>query len=113
MAYPVATAQALSTSAYTKSVEQVVGRNQILPKGRIQLYAKGSAAGMNISLNVGGVPLMDDLAVPSIGTTGSLSTQDNAIVDQVISGGFVSLIFRNTTAGALTMDYIVIAEPLE
>jgi hypothetical protein len=112
MAYPIATAQALSTSAYTKSAEQVVGRNQILPKGRLQLYARGSAAGMNISLNVGGVPLMDDLAVPSIGTTGSLSTQDNAVVDQNISGGFVSLVFRNTTAGALTMDYMLLFTPL-
>lgn len=112
MAYPVATAQALSTAAYSKSAEQVVGRNQILPKGRLQLYAKGSAVGMNISLNVGGVPLMDDLPVPSIGTTGSLSTQDNAIVDQVIAGGFVSLVFRNTTVGALTMDYMLLFTPM-
>jgi hypothetical protein len=112
MAYAIASAQALSTAAYTKSAEQVVGRNQILGKGRIQLYAKGSAAGMNISLNVGGVPLMDDLAVPSIGTTGTLSTQDNAVIDQVIGGGFVSLTFRNTTAGALTMDYLLLFTPM-
>lgn len=112
MAYPIATAQGLSTAAYSKSAEQVVGRNQILPKGRIQLYAKGSAIGMNVSLNVGGVPLMDDLPVPSIGTTGSLSTQDNAVVDQVISGGFVSLQFRNTTVGALTMDYMLLFTPM-
>jgi len=111
MAYPVATNQALSTAAYSKSAELVTGRNQILPRGRLQLYAKGSAVGMNISLNVGGVPLMDDLPVPSIGTTGSLSTQDNAIVDQQIEGGFVSLQLRNTTAGALTMDYMLLFTP--
>ena len=112
MAYPIASAQALSTNAYVKSAEQVTGRNQILGKGQLQLFAKGSAAGMNISLNVGGVPLMDDLAVPAIGTTGGLSTQDNAIVDQVIAGGFVSLIFRNTTSGALTMDYMLLFTPM-
>lgn len=113
MGYPIYTTQGLSTGAYTKTANLITGRNQFLGKGRLQLYAKGSAIGMNISVAVGGVALMDDLAVPAIGTTGSLSTNDNAVIDQVVAGGVAELYFRNTTAGALTMDAIVVFTPMK
>jgi len=113
MGYPIATEQGLSTAAYTKTANLITGRNQFLQKGRLQLWAKGSAIGMRISAIVGGVALMDDLVVPSIGTTGSLSTNDNAIIDQVIAGGVAELYLRNTTAGALTTDYILTFTPMK
>jgi len=113
MGYPISTAQGLSTAAYTKTANLITGRNQFLSKGRLQVYARGSAIGMNITVSVGGVALMDDLAVPSIGTTGGLSTNDNAVIDQVVAGGVAELYLRNTTAGALTMDYIVTFTPMK
>lgn len=113
MGYPIYTNQALSTAAYTKTANLISGRNQFLGKGRLQVFAKGSAVGMNIQVAVGGVSLMDDLPVPSIGTTGTLSTNDNAVIDQVVAGGVAELYLRNTTAGALTMDIIVNFTPMK
>jgi hypothetical protein len=113
MGYPIYTAQGLSTGAYTKTANLITGRNQFLGKGRLQVWAKGSAIGMNISIAIGGVAIMDDLPVPSIGTTGTLSTNDNAIIDQVVAGGVAELYFRNTTVGALTMDALVTFTPMK
>jgi hypothetical protein len=113
MGYPIYTTQGLSTGAYTKSANLITGRNQFLQKGRIQVFARGSAIGMNLILNVGGVALIDDLPVTFIGTTGALSTQDHAIVDQVVAGGVAEFYSRNTTVGALTTDVQIIYTPMK
>lgn len=112
MAIVVASGSAVSVAANTKSSDQVSGRNQYVGKGRVQLIAKTSATGMNYTLNVGGVALIDDQIVPYTGTAGTLSVNDNVILDQVVSGGRVELYLRNTTGGALTNDYIVYFTPM-
>jgi len=112
MAIVVATGTAVSIGANTKSADQVSGRNQYVQKGRIQLIAKCSATGMNITLNVGGVALVDDSAIPYTGTAGTISVNDNVMVDQVVSGGRVELFLRNTSGGALTTDYLVYYTPM-
>ena len=112
MAILIGSAMTLSTGAYTKTANLITGRNQFLQKGRIQVIARGSAIGMNLSLSIGGVPLMDDQALPFIGTTGSLSAKDHVIIDQVIAGGTAEMFLRNTTAGALTTDYAVYFTPM-
>ena len=112
MAIVVTSGTAVSTAANTKSADQVTGRNQYIGKGRIQLVAKGSATGMNATLNVGGVALIDDQSVLFTGTAGTISVKDNVLVDQNVAGGRVELYLRNTTAGALTTDYIVYFTPL-
>ena len=101
-----------STGAYTKSSNLITGRNQFLGKGKIQVIAKGSAIGMNLSLSIGGVPLSDDQSLPFIGTTGSLSVKDNVVIDQTIAGGTAEMYLRNTTVGALTTDYAVYFTPM-
>lgn len=111
MGYPIASGMTVSTAAYTKTGNLVLNRNQFLPKGRIQVAARGSAIGMNMTLNIGGVALCDDLALPFIGTTGALSIKDHIIVDQVIAGGVCEFFLRNTTVGALTTDYVVYFTP--
>jgi len=68
---------------------------------------------MNATLNVGGVALCDDLALPFIGTTGALSIKDHVVLDQVIGGGVAEFFLRNVTAGALTTDYAVYFEPMK
>jgi hypothetical protein len=111
MAYIIASGMTVSTAAYTKTDNLVTNRNQFLQKGRIQFVGRGSAIGMNATLNVGGVSLCDDLPLPFIGTTGALSVKDHIIVDQVVAGGVCELFLRNTTVGALTTDYAVYFTP--
>lgn len=112
MAVVVASNNSVSTAANTKSADQITGRNQYVNKGKIQLFARGSATGMNCTLNVGGVALIDDQAIPYFGAAGSLDVNAHGIIDQVVSGGRVELFLRNTTGGALTTDYLVLFTPM-
>lgn len=112
MAIVVASGITISTNANTKSADLITGRNQYVGKGRLQLICKGSAAGMNVTLNVGGVALADDNPIPYSGTTGTISVNDNIMVDQVVAGGRVELFLRNTSGGALTTDYLVYFTPM-
>lgn len=115
MAIVVASATTLSLTTGSKSADQVSGRNQYVGKGRIQLIAKASAAaatGIRATLNVGGVALMDDQYVPFAGTTGTMSINDNVVLDQVVAGGRVELFFRNDSAGTLTVDYQLLFTPM-
>lgn len=112
MAIVVASGSAVSTAANTKSADQVTGRNQYVGKGRIQLIAKSNATGINATLNVGGVALIDDQILPFTGTAGTISVNDNVVLDQVVSGGRVELFLRNTTGGALTTDYLIYFTPM-
>src|SRR5574340_6007 len=112
MAILVASGTTYSQAANTKSADLVSGRNQYVGKGRIQLAVKASAAtGMLATLNVGGVSLADDQRIPFCGTTGTMSTVDNILVDQVVAGGRVEFFLRNDSAGALTTDYAIYFTP--
>ena len=110
---PIETGITVSTAAYTKSANLITGRNQFLGKGRIVVAALGSAIGLNLSLSVGGVPLMDDKPLPNFAATGTLNQKDHVIIDQVIAGGTAEMYLRNTTVGALTCDYIVYFSPMK
>ncbi len=112
MAVLVASGMTVSTAANTKTADLITGRNQYVQKGRIQLVARGSAIGMNVTLNVGGVALSDDLAIPFFGATGALSVKDHVVIDQVVAGGRIEMFLRNTTGGALTTDYAVYFTPM-
>lgn len=112
MAILVASGMTVSTAAYTKTADLVSGRNQYVGKGRLQLVARGSAIGMNVTLNVNGIALADDSALPFIGTTGALSVNDHVVIDQVIAGGRIEMFLRNTTVGALTTDYALYFTPM-
>lgn len=113
MGYPIASGYTVSTAAYSKTANLVTNRNQFLPKGRIILVCRGSAIGQNVTLNVGGVSLADDVPMCYNGATGGLSMKDHVMIDQVISGGVCEFFIRNTTAGALTTDYVVYFEPMK
>lgn len=112
MAIVVASGSAVSVAANTKSADQVSGRNQYIQKGRIQLIAKPSATGMLYTLNVGGQALIDDQAPVFTGTAGTMSVNDNVVVDQIVQGGRVELFLRNSTGGALTNDFIIYYTPM-
>jgi len=106
MAIIVGSGVTISTAANTKSADLITGRNQYVGKGQITLVAKGSAAGMNCTLNVGGVALIDDLPLPSFGATGGLSALDSEVLSLVVQVGRVEFFLRNTSGGALTTYYV-------
>ena len=112
MAILVASGSAVSTAANTKSADQVSGRNQYVGKGRLQLVAKASATGLNCTLNCGGVAMVDDQVIGYTGTAGTISANDNVIIDQVVAGGRVEFFLRNTTGGAVTADYFIFFTPM-
>lgn len=111
MAVIVGSATTTSVAANTKSSDLVTGQFEFVGKGNIMLSALSSATGMNCTLKVGGVTIIDDQPVPFFGTTGTMKILDNAIVNQAVAGGRIELFFRNTTGGALTVDYMVQFEP--
>lgn len=114
MGVVVASGTATSTAANTKSADQVSGTYQFLPfNAWLQVIARGSATGMNIQLQANGVALMNDQPVPYTGTAGAISIKDHEVASfPVAAGSRVELFLRNTTGGALTTDYMVIATPI-
>jgi len=111
MAVVIGSATTLSTAANTKTADLITGQYQFVGKGKITLLARGSATGMNVTLTVGGIALVDDSAIPYFGATGALSANDHVVCSQVMNGGRVSLYLRNTTGGALTTDYVIYFDP--
>ena len=110
----VVIASGLSTpGANTKTADLISGTYQFVGKGRITLVAKGSVAGINATLLVGGIALVNDLPVMSYGTAGTISVNDNVLASQVMGGGRVEFFLRNVTATAgTTCDYLVLFEPM-
>jgi hypothetical protein len=95
--------------ANTKTADLATGTYTIVPKGTVvTLYAKGSATGINATLLVGGIPLINDQPLVGIGTAGTINRLNDAIVSVKTNGGKIELYLRNTTATAgTTCDYIV------
>jgi len=111
MALVVGSASALSVAANTKSADQVSGQYEFVGKGKFTLVALGSATGMNAELRVGGITVVGDEPIRFTGTAGTIDVSAHTVASQVLSGGRVELFFRNTTGGALTVDYILYFEP--
>lgn len=109
MGVSVATGTAVSTAANTKSADQVTGTYQFAPfDGILTVAARGSATGMNLQLVVNGQALIPDQSVPFTGTAGAISVLDHEVASFPIpAGSRVEFYLRNTTAGALTTDYIL------
>jgi len=111
MAVIVASGVTISVGAHEKSDDKVTGEFEFIGKGNISLAALSSAAGLNVSLKVGGITIIDDKPIMFFGTTGGLKLLDNLIVNQAVNGGRIELFYRNTTASAITVDYVVSFEP--
>jgi len=109
----IVVASGLSTpGANTKTADLISGTYQFIGKGKVTLVAKGSAAGINATILVGGVALVNDMPVLYTGTAGTVSINDNILASQMMNGGRVELYLRNTTATAgTTCDYLVLFEP--
>lgn len=95
--------------ANTTTAELNTGDYQYAPRnGVLTLVAKASAVNINVTLNVGGVSVINDQNVVFIGTSGTATLKDN-VVAQVgcKAGSKISFKIRNTGATAgTTCDYI-------
>jgi len=111
MAVVIDTETALSTAANTKTADLVSGQYEFVGKGKFTLACIGSATGMNVELRIGGITIVGDQPIPWTGTAGTLSISDNVMASQTLNGGRVELFLRNTTAGALTVDLILLFDP--
>ena len=112
MAVVIDTETALSTAANTKTADLVSGQYEFVKKGKFTLAALGSATGMNVELRIGGITVIGDQPIPWTGTAGGLDISAHVMASQVLEGGRVELFLRNTTGGALTVDLILLFDPL-
>lgn len=112
---PTVSESALSVAANAKSTNRLSGTDiDFLPfDAALELFAKASATGLNATLSIGGEVVVNDQPIPFTGTAGTLAIPDN-LMDSVAAaaGAKVTLSFRNTTGGAITVDYVVKASPL-
>jgi len=111
MAVTVVAATTESVAANTKTADRVSGQYENVGKGKVSLVTLPSATGMNVSLSIGGVTIINDQPVPWFGTTGAMDLSAHVMASQLIAGGKIEMFFRNTTAGALTVDYQLMFDP--
>lgn len=111
MAVTIVAKTTFSVTANLKSVDQVTGQYENVGKGKIILAILSSATGLNVTLSIGGITVVNDQPIPWFGTTGGLSLADNVMVAQELNGGKVEMFLRNTTGGTLTADYQLMFEP--
>lgn len=108
---PIASGVGISTAANTTAAVTVQKSYEFLGKGRLILCARGSAAGMQVNLMVGGVQLARGTPLFRVGTAGTLDMSTDIVIDQRINGGRVEFELVNSTGGALTTDYYLGFEP--
>lgn len=92
-----------SVAANAKSANVLAGEiYEFLPSAaQVVLSCTGSAAGLNVTFNAGGVVLIDDQAINTQNRFPVIP--DDIITQEVIpAGARLSIVFRNTTGAALT-----------
>lgn len=104
---PIASGSAVSVAANSTSSNQVQNTYDYVQAGRLALFARGSATGLQANLFVSGNQICNRLAVVFTGTAGALDTSAHLLAAGNTLGGRVELTFTNTTAGALTIDYVL------
>jgi len=107
----VSAKSALSVTANTQSADQVSGTYQFLQPGWITLVSKGSATGLNVTMLIGGVAVINNQNIVFTGTAGTISTKDNIVFHIYTKGGRAELFFTNTTGGNLTVDELLLWSP--
>jgi len=111
MAVTVVAATSESVGANTKTLDRVSGQYENVGKGKVSLVTLPSATGMNVTLSIGGVTIINDQPIPWFGTTGSMDLSAHVMASQLIAGGKIEMFFRNTTGAALTVDYQLMFDP--
>lgn len=105
---PIASAAALALST-TETANQVQNTYDYISAGRLNLYAKASAATVLCNMFVNGTQVCRRLPVTFTGTAGTIDTSANLITSVPTMGGRVELTFVATT-GTPTVDYLLTFE---
>jgi hypothetical protein len=101
---PRMTGQAVSVAANAVSTNQVAGQlYEFLDRpAKLMLAAVGSALGLNVTLLIGGVAVINDQPI-------SGANRFPILPDDIVTAergvGRLILTFRNTTGGALTVSW--------
>ena len=111
MAVVVASGTTFAVAANTKSVDLVSGQYQTVGKGKLTLVAYPSITGVNATLSIGGITLINDLPIGWFGATGSMDLSAHVVLSQAVLGGKIELYFRETAGGSPTVDYQLLFEP--
>lgn len=113
MGLVIVNATALSVAANATSSEQVqTSTYQFIPfTGTLRLACRGSATGLNVNFSAAGQTLCNSQAIPYTGTAGAISLLDHELASVAVEqGSRAELRFINTTAGALTVDYLLVLD---
>jgi len=103
----------ISVAANTRSANVLSGQQfEFLPaRASIQLRATSSATGIRADFNVGGEQLAVDTLCPPTARF-PIAPDDTLVTSSGRAGERLFLTFRNTTAGALTVQYAVEIMPV-
>lgn len=102
----------VSVAANAKSTNVLAGLQfEFLPSGAsVQLRATSSATGIRADFNIGGEQLAVDTLVPPTNRF-PIAPDDTMVTTTGRKGERLFLTFRNTTAGALTVQWAVEVMP--
>lgn len=97
----------LSVAANATSTNRVAGLTHEFLNGAAQviLAAAASAVGLNASLLIAGVAIVDDQSVSQANRFPIIP--DDIVSSETVGGGRIILRFRNTTGGALTVNWLI------
>lgn len=103
----------VSVAANARSTNQLAGLlyEYLSNPSAIRIFTTGSAAGLRCSLLIGGRTIVDDVAINTQNRS-PLIPDDFLAEDGGFAGERLTLIFRNTTAGALTAFWRVEVIPV-
>lgn len=111
MARTISGSQSIAANAVVNQLTAVNEStfNPVQQTSRVSVYATGSAAGLNLRLTLGADLHAEDIALQAA----TLSTRDHLVATGVaLRGQKITVGTRNTTGGALTVNYYVVIEPL-
>lgn len=111
MAVTIVSKTTFTVAANAKSIDQVSGQYENIGKGKVILAALSSVTGLNCTLSVGGITVINDQPLPWFGTTGTMSLSDNVVCSQALNGGKVELFFRDAAGTGETVDFQLMFEP--
>jgi len=98
----------ISVAANSRSTNVLAGQQfEFLPaRASVQLRAASAATGIRADMNLGGEQLAVDTLVPPTNRF-PIAPDDTMLTTTGVKGERLFLTFRNTTAGAIVVQYVV------
>jgi len=103
---PISAGRATLVASST-TANQVQNTYDYVSAGRLALFAKSSAIGVQANLFVSGNQICNRLSIPFVGTAGTLDTSANLLAAGNTLGGRVELTFTETAAGTPTVEWVL------